>query len=220
MCTHIHIRTHTRAPTHTRMHAPTHTRTHTHPCMPVRLRMHTRAPVHAPTHTHPHTHACTHARMHACAYTRSRTMHTHHTRMRDKTTRSRIPLKRIRSAYNAFFACSAWQCSTTRRKRLKTALIAPNHAQTCSHLSGPDTRRRASAMLHCTINDKPRTGRGLSGSLNKLLHGHEPNNFCHFSPVCWICNNWNRFIPACTAATALPIIRICFAQFRICRLGI
>lgn len=141
--------------TYAHTHAPAHPRTHPH--------AHPRAPMHARAPTHAHTRTRTRAYTHAPMHTRMRLhtlAHTHHTRMRDKPTRSRIPLKRIRSAYNAFFACSAWQCSTTRRKRLKTALIAPNHAQTCSHLSGPDTRRRASAMLHCTINDKPRTCRG------------------------------------------------------------
>jgi len=155
------------------MYAYIHTYAHTHAPAPA----HPRAPACTPTHTHacPCAHACT--RMHPCtrlhththaptrshAHTRSRTMHTHHThaqRMRDKPTRSRIPLKRIRLACNAFFTCSAWQCSTTRRKRLKTALIASNHAQTCSHLPETDTHRRASVILHCTINDKPRTGRG------------------------------------------------------------
>jgi hypothetical protein len=135
--THPHPRTRTRAPTRAYAHTPAPTRTHAHPCMPVRLRMHTRA----------HAHACTHA----CAYTRtrSRTMHTHHTHapcMRDKPTRSRIPLKRIRSAYNAFFACSAWQCSTTRRKRLKTALIAPHHAQTCQCHAALHNKRQTPDM--------------------------------------------------------------------------
>ena len=206
---------------HTRAHAHTRTRAHTRAHTRTPMHTHARAPTHAHAHTYAHACALVHTRTRLHARTRARAPCTHTTHACETIPHNhRQPINAPKTAYTAFFACSACRCSITRRKRLKTALIALRHAQTCSHLPGPGMHRRASAMLHCTINDKPRTGRGLSGGFNKLLHRHQSNNFRHFSPVCWVCNNWNSFIPACTTAAALPVICICFAQFRICSLGI
>ena len=120
------------------------------------LHPHTRAPTHAHTRTHAPTHA------HACAHT-----HAH-----------RYPINAPIAAYNAFFAYGVTRCSTTRRKRLKTAIFQP--CPQWAHLSRPAmgkpwahryrpgkqwAHRSNGAPIHGRTNAKPRTCRGSCESL-------------------------------------------------------